>query len=71
MVYLSVELADAVRRVGLGPGRPLLTVNPRATLNYLLDQRRPLYEEVATHTVDTDGREPGEIAAEMMLKALA
>ena len=56
VVYLSVELSDAVSRVGLGAGRPLLAVNPRATLKYLLDQRRPLYEEVATATVRTDGR---------------
>ena len=66
VVYLSVELADAVKRVGLGGGRPLLAVNPRATLKFLLDQRRPLYAEVATHTVATDGREPAEIAAEIV-----
>ena len=66
VVYLSVELADAVKRVGLGAGRPLLAINPRATLKYLLDQRRPLYLSVATHTVVTDGREPGEIADEVV-----
>ena len=65
VVYLSVDLSDAVKRVGLGAGRPLLAINPRATLKYLLDQRRPLYAEVATHTVRTDGREPAEIAAEV------
>jgi shikimate kinase len=65
VVYLSVELSDAVKRVGLGGGRPLLAINPRATLKYLLDQRRPLYAEVATHTVATDGRAPEEIAAEV------
>jgi shikimate kinase len=66
VVYLSVELPDAVARVGLGAGRPLLTVNPRATLKYLLDQRRPLYEEVATITVRTDGRTPDEVTAEVL-----
>jgi shikimate kinase len=65
VVYLSVELSDAVRRVGLGAGRPLLSVNPRATLRFLLDQRRPLYASVATHTVATDGRSPEEISAEV------
>jgi shikimate kinase len=70
VVYLSVELSDAVSRVGLGAGRPLLTVNPRATLKYLLEQRRPLYQEVATVTVRTDGREPADIAAEV-LRAIA
>jgi shikimate kinase len=72
VVYLSVELADAVKRVGLGSGRPLLAVNPRATLKYLMDQRRPLYASVATHTVATDGRTPQEISAEVaaLLKAV-
>jgi len=66
VVYLSVELATAVDRVGLGQGRPLLMVNPRATLRYLLDQRRPLYQEVATITVVTDARTPEEIADEVL-----
>ena len=71
VVFLSVELSDAVKRVGLGAGRPLLSVNPRATLKYLLDQRKPLYASVATHTVATDGREVTEIADEIaaLLKA--
>lgn len=65
VVYLSVELADAVRRVGLDSGRPLLVLNPRATLRHLLEQRRPYYAEVATVTVVTDGREPTDIVAEV------
>jgi shikimate kinase len=64
VVYLSVELTDAIARVGLGAGRPLLAINPRATLRHLLAQRRPLYEEVATVTVKTDGRTPEDVAAE-------
>jgi len=66
VVYLSVELSDAVSRVGLGSGRPLLAVNPRATLKYLLDQRRPLYQEVATFTVVTDGRGVADVADEVV-----
>ena len=66
VIYLSVELSDAVSRVGLGAGRPLLAINPRATLKYLLEQRRPLYAEVATLTVVTDGRTPEAIADEIV-----
>jgi shikimate kinase len=66
VVFLSVELADAVKRVGLGAGRPLLSVNPRATLKYLMEQRRPLYEAVATHTVKTDGRTPDDVVREVV-----
>jgi shikimate kinase len=65
VVFLSVELTDAIKRVGLGAGRPLLSVNPRATMKFLLEERRPLYASVATHTVATDGRAPEEIAAEV------
>jgi shikimate kinase len=65
VVFLSVELSDAIKRVGLGAGRPLLSVNPRATMKFLLEERRPLYASVATHTIPTDGRTPEEIAAEV------
>ena len=44
----------------------MLAINPRATLKYLLDQRRPLYLEVATLTVITDGRKPEEVADEIV-----
>jgi shikimate kinase len=66
VVFLSVELPDAARRVGLGAGRPLLAVNPRATMKFLMEQRRPLYEEVATVTVKTDGITPEEVAAAVL-----
>ena len=66
VVWLSVELSDAVKRVGLGAGRPMISINPRATMKYLLDQRKPLYASVATHTVSTDGREIDDIAAEVV-----
>ena len=66
VIWLSVELSDAVKRVGLGAGRPMLAINPRATMKFLLDQRKPLYAEVATHTVPTDGREIDDIAAEVV-----
>jgi shikimate kinase len=65
VVHLSVQLPDAIKRVGMGAGRPLLNINPRAALRHLMDQRRPLYEEVATYTVVTDGRDPEDIADEV------
>lgn len=68
VVYLEVGLSDAVHRVGLAKDRPVLTLNPRATLRHLLEQRRPFYEEVATIQVSTDGRAPEEIVAEVEAK---
>jgi shikimate kinase len=64
VLYLRVGLADAVRRVGMAQSRPVLTLNPRAALRDLLAERTPLYEQVATVTVDTDGRSPAEVAAD-------
>jgi shikimate kinase len=65
VVFLAVGLSDAVSRVGLGTDRPVLALNPRATLRHLLEQRRPFYEEVAVVTVATDGRTPAEISDEV------
>ena len=69
VVFLSVGLADAVKRVGLARDRPVLLGNPRAQLHRLLEERRPLYEEVASITVRTDGRSPEEVTGEVLLAA--
>ena len=61
VVFLDVGLAEAASRVGLGTTRPLLLGNVRGQLKALLDARRPLYAEVAGHTVLTDGLSPAEV----------
>jgi shikimate kinase len=66
VVWLTVALHDATKRVGWGPGRPMIDLNPRAKLAELMVARRPLYEEVATVTVDTSGRPPEEVAADVL-----
>ena len=65
VVFLRVGLSDAVSRVGLGVGRPLLLGNVRGRIKALLDERTPIYEEVAGLTVDTDGRTPEDVAREI------
>ncbi|WP_123061222.1 MULTISPECIES: shikimate kinase [unclassified Nocardioides] len=66
VVFLRVGLADAVKRVGLGSGRPLLLGNVRGRIKTLLDERTPVYESVATLVVDTDGRTPEDVAQEII-----
>lgn len=61
VVLLDVGLADAARRIGLNRDRPLLLGNPRAQLARMLDERRPVYLEVATCIVDTDRRSVAEV----------
>jgi shikimate kinase len=65
VVFLEVGLADAVRRVGLGHGRPLLLGNVRSRVKAILDERRPVYTETADHVVVTDGRTPSDVAADV------
>lgn len=60
-VWLRVGVGEAAKRVGLNTSRPLLLGNVRGTLMTLLDERTPLYEEVATWTVDTDGRSVDDV----------
>ena len=62
VVFLKVGLSDAVSRVGLGTSRPLLLGNVRGRIKTLLEERTPVYEAVATLTVDTDGRTPEDVA---------
>jgi len=65
VVWLDVDLPSAAKRVGLSRDRPVLGVNPRAMLRQMLEARAPLYAEVATHTVPTGGRPPGDVVADV------
>ncbi|MFJ3880652.1 shikimate kinase [Streptomyces sp. NPDC090077] len=62
VAYLSMDVEEAVRRVGLGAARPLLAVNPRRQWRELMEARRHLYTEVARVVVATDDRTPEEVA---------
>lgn len=62
VVFLDVGLAAAVKRVGMNSNRPLLLGNVRTQLKLLLDQRRPIYTEVATLTVETDDLDVDQVA---------
>lgn len=66
VVFLRVGLSDAVKRVGLGSSRPLLLGNVRGRIKALLDERSPIYEQVASVVVDTDARSVDEVAADII-----
>ncbi|MET7454786.1 shikimate kinase [Streptomyces sp. NPDC005574] len=61
VVYLSMDVEEAVKRTGLNAARPLLAVNPRKQWRELMEARRHLYEEIATAVVATDDRTPEEV----------
>jgi shikimate kinase len=66
VVYLEVGLSDAVKRVGLASARPLLVLNPRSQFRKLMEERRPIYERLAAIRIATDGREPADVADEIL-----
>jgi shikimate kinase len=63
VVVLRAELATLGARIGDARTRPLLGTDPVGQLAVLAAERAPLYDEVGTFVVDTDGRTPGQVAA--------
>ncbi|HST82597.1 MAG TPA: shikimate kinase [Kineosporiaceae bacterium] len=55
VIFLDVRIADASKRIGLNRDRPLLLGNPRAQWTQMMDRRRPVYLDVSTARVVTDG----------------
>ncbi|MEY4348047.1 MAG: shikimate kinase [Actinomycetota bacterium] len=65
VVWLQVDLSNAANRVGINTARPLLLGNVRGTLKKLMDEREPLYSEVATIVIDTSDKSPAAIVDEI------
>jgi len=63
IVFLDVALSTAAPRVGFNRDRPLLLGNPRAQWQSLSDQRRPIYEKLASHSIKVDDMTVDEIIA--------
>lgn len=66
VVFLDVSLQAAAQRVGLNAARPLLLGNPRKQWSDLMEARRPIYERLATITVNTDHIRADRIANEIV-----
>ena len=69
VVLLDADLGAAAGRVGMGQGRPLIALNPRAQLRQLLQERRPLYLEVAREVVDTSALTPMQVVEQVVALA--
>ncbi|WP_131105007.1 shikimate kinase [Ornithinimicrobium sufpigmenti] len=66
VVFLDVSIADASRRIGFDASRPLLLVNPRASWTRMMNSRRPTYEQLSTAQVSTGGKDPEQVADEVL-----
>jgi len=69
VIYLYTGVAEQVQRTRSSSHRPLLREdNPEQVLQNLMDLRDPLYREIATVTVSTDGQQVGTVSAEIRQK---
>jgi shikimate kinase len=66
VIYLKASLEEQLRRTANDRKRPLLqTDDPRSVLQRLMTLRDPLYREVATRVIETDGANSRTIAAQI------
>ncbi|KAA8884548.1 shikimate kinase [Nocardia colli] len=69
VVYLEISVGEGLRRTGASTNRPLLNgADPATKYRELMRKRRPLYREVATVRVRTDGRSPGRVVKMVLAK---
>jgi len=68
LFWLRASVAAIVARIEGGTERPPLTVGKSFTeeVEGVLRERTPLYEAAAHHRVETDGRSPEQVAAEIL-----
>lgn len=69
VAYLETSFTEVARRTGLNRPRIPVPGNPRGRLRMLLEERVPLYAEVAMVTVRTDDLSPEEAASEVAADA--
>jgi shikimate kinase len=65
IVYLETGFAAIAKRTGMDRPRVVIPGNPRGMLRAMLEERRPVYAELATITVPTDDMAPEEVAADL------
>jgi shikimate kinase len=66
VVYLYTSVGEQLRRTAKSTHRPLLQCDdPGAVLEQLMQERDPLYREIADLTIETDGRQVASVAREI------
>ena len=65
VVYLEAGFATVARRTGMDKPRVVIPGNPRGRLRAMLEERRPVYADIASMTVPTDDTAPEEVAADL------
>jgi shikimate kinase len=67
VIYLEINAAEGIRRTSGGAVRPLLAGgDPAEKFRTLMRQRVPLYRQVATIRINTNRRNPGAVARQIV-----
>lgn len=64
--FLRAKMETLLARVAGNNDRPLLKDGAEKKLKELIPKRTPIYESVADHIIDTDGRTTSDIAGEIL-----
>jgi shikimate kinase len=65
IIYLEADFSTVAKRTGLDRPRVVIPGNPRGRLRAMLEERRPVYAELAELTVPTGDLAPEEVAADL------
>ena len=69
VIYLHASVNQQLKRTQKDRNRPLLqTENPRARLEELMSVRDPLYREIASLVIETDGMRVRDVVKKIMLQ---
>lgn len=66
VVFLDADLATVRRRITRDRSRPLLADDPVEAWSRMDRERRPLYERLAGHVLDTRGRSIDQLVTELI-----
>lgn len=67
IIFLDTSVNQQMQRLSRDKKRPLLqTENPRERLETLLEERRPIYLELADQAVKTDRRQARKLASDII-----
>ena len=65
IIFLEAGFATVAKRTGMDRPRVVIPGNPRGRLRAMLEERRPVYAELASVTAATDDMAPEEVAADL------
>ena len=71
VVYLETGFSEVTKRVGMNRPRVPVPGNPRGMLRAMLEERLPLYQDVARVAVRTDDLSPEEVTDQIAAAQIA